>query len=764
MNSGYVDSAGKAYWTYGRYEVYAKLPAGQGMWPAHWLLSEIRCWPYGFEFDILECPVNTFQQGQTLNINTAHGTLHFGRSCGENFSNGSIITSADLSKGYHTYALEWWPNNATWFLDDVVYHTVEHNSVWKGQPFAMDNTPHFFILNSAVGGWPGAPSASTTFPQYQYIDYVRVYGWQPCTSGCGAHGHCDSSHTLCICDARYFGTNCEYYDGGSYKNTFSAASALDSLVDNAAIGSNLLSLSITATGCPNTCKYTGGKWSYSTGWGSGNFTFVAKTTSTSGTGVLLAATGGDVSGQGFQMVFSGSTPTKVAFQGMLPVYYTTLSLGFDASAAFHTYVIEFELGVSYTLYVDGVKRLTTPSASSVHILPRAVLQYSTTYFGPAVPYTGPIHAYVKEVDYVSSDARTPPTPAPTPKPTPAPTPKPTPAPTPKPTQAPTPKPTPAPTPKPTQAPTPKPTPAPVCTPVAGGTGTGLSGDYFNGTGLDAAHYVATEIDATINFNWGTGKPTAMPSGFPTDYFSVRWTGQVQPLYSGVYTFYASADDGVRLYVNNVLLINEWIAEPLTEWKATMTLTAGQKYNIIVEYLEQSGGAEVILSWSSSCQTKQVIPQHQLYPCISPSPATGNGLLGKYYSDTSFTTQKSALIDKTINFNWGAAGPSVLSPQVDHFSVRWTGHIQPQYSGTYTFYPTSDDGARFYVNGKLLVDAWVSRTDSASNPTGSISLLRGVSYTIQYDYFENTGNAGVELYWSHACQAKTIVPQSQLFSI
>jgi hypothetical protein len=159
------------------------------------------------------------------------------------------------------------------------------------------------------------------------------------------------------------------------------------------------------------------------------------------------------------------------------------------------------------------------------------------------------------------------------------------------------------------------TPPATCSAVAG-SGSGLSGDYFNGTTLTTK--VLTRTDATVDFQWGTAAPAA---GVPADNYSVRWTGQVSPRFSGSTTFYTSSDDGVRLWVNGQQLVNNWTNHGTTENSGTITLTAGQKYDLKLEYYEATGGATARLLWSSSCETKGVVPSSQLYPLVVASGDT-----------------------------------------------------------------------------------------------------------------------------------------------
>lgn len=186
---------------------------------------------------------------------------------------------------------------------------------------------------------------------------------------------------------------------------------------------------------------------------------------------------------------------------------------------------------------------------------------------------------------------------PTSEPTSTPIPTPTNVPTPTPTLTPTPTPTTVPTPTPTKAPTP--TPAPISN--------GLTGSYFANATLTGTPTVV-RIDPFVNFNWSTGSPA---TGIPADNFSVRWTGYVVPKYSQKYTFYTQSDDGVRLWVNGVQLVNNWTNHSSTTNSGTITLTAGVKYSIKMEYYDKTSYAVAGLFWSSSSQAKQAIPQSQL---------------------------------------------------------------------------------------------------------------------------------------------------------
>jgi ribosomal protein L35AE/L33A len=168
----------------------------------------------------------------------------------------------------------------------------------------------------------------------------------------------------------------------------------------------------------------------------------------------------------------------------------------------------------------------------------------------------------------------------------------------------------------------------------GGSGSGLTATYFNN--MDFTGTTVSRIDPTVDFNWGGGSPDAV---IASDTFSARWTGQVEAPVSGTYTFYTYSDDGVRLWVNDQLIINNWTDHAPKEDIGTITLTAGQKYDIRMEYYERGWGAVAQLSWAAPGLPKQIIPTAQLYPNASPPP-TNAGTLA--FGSASYTVNENGI--------------------------------------------------------------------------------------------------------------------------
>ncbi|HEY5911734.1 MAG TPA: PA14 domain-containing protein [Verrucomicrobiae bacterium] len=150
-----------------------------------------------------------------------------------------------------------------------------------------------------------------------------------------------------------------------------------------------------------------------------------------------------------------------------------------------------------------------------------------------------------------------------------------------------------------------------------GNGTGLQGDYYDN--IDFTGTLLRRTDPVVNFNWDSGSPD--PS-IGADTFSVRWTGKVQPRYTGTFTFYTTSDDGIRLWVNNQIVINNWTDHAPTENAGSIALQAGRFYDIKMEFYENGGGAVAQLSWSGPNVPKEIIPTTQLYlPSTQNQPPT-----------------------------------------------------------------------------------------------------------------------------------------------
>jgi hypothetical protein len=218
-----------------------------------------------------------------------------------------------------------------------------------------------------------------------------------------------------------------------------------------------------------------------------------------------------------------------------------------------------------------------------------------------------------------------------------------------------------------------------------------------------------------------------------DNFSARWTGSFNFATAGDYTFTAVSDDGIRVWVDGALLIDQWRDQAPTTFTASRTLTAGQ-HDVKVEWFETGGGAVAKLSWAAgapdgggtpggggtgACPAEQYRAEYFANRTLSGTPAS--------------TGCEAAPLDR----NWGSGGPAGVGS--NNFSARWTGSFR--LSGTVTFTATGDDGIRVWLNGSPLIDRWSSAGSSSVTRT----LADGV-YEVKVEHFENKGTALARLLW------------------
>jgi hypothetical protein len=166
--SSRIITKGNFFHKYGRIDIRAKLPYGQGLWPALWMLGENISsvgWPSCGEIDIME-----MIGGNGYNNRTVHGTIHWESNGHASYGGHNSLSSGMFADEFHVFSIIWNQNSITWYRDDIQYHTVDINNL-----SAFHNN-FFFIFNVAVGGnWPGSPDATTVFPQTMIVDYIRVF-------------------------------------------------------------------------------------------------------------------------------------------------------------------------------------------------------------------------------------------------------------------------------------------------------------------------------------------------------------------------------------------------------------------------------------------------------------------------------------------------------------------------------------------------------------------------------------------------------------
>ena len=230
-------------------------------------------------------------------------------------------------------------------------------------------------------------------------------------------------------------------------------------------------------------------------------------------------------------------------------------------------------------------------------------------------------------------------------------------------------------------------------------GNGLQAQYFDTTNLSSPALV--RIDPAINFDWGAGSPDA---AIGDDLFSVRWSGEVESQFTETYSFILNANDGARLWVNGQLLIDEFESGSISDETASIDLIAGRRYDIQLEYRENTGNASVSLEWSSDSLDREVVPTDRLYASERGTITTQrwNGLNGSDVSDlttdSDFPNSPSTATTLSSFESAGNAGAN--------FGQRVVGYVHAPVSGPYTFFIAADESA----------ELWLSNTNSESGKT------------------------------------------------
>ncbi len=244
--------------------------------------------------------------------------------------------------------------------------------------------------------------------------------------------------------------------------------------------------------------------------------------------------------------------------------------------------------------------------------------------------------------------------------------------------------------------------------------------YWNNMALSGPP-VLQRSEPNLDYHWGTGSPGP---GVQADGFSARWSRYLD-LAVGTYRFTATSDDGMRVYVNGSLIINEWYDHSTKTVSADKTLAAGH-HLIVVEYYENTVDAVARLTWA---------------------PVTNIiNWRGEYYNNKTLSgTPALVRDDAQINFKWSTGSPAPGVIGKDGFSARWTRSLNLA-AGSYRFSMTVDDGGRLWVNGHLLIDAW---KDQAPRTYTGILYVPGGALPVKMEYYENTGGATAQLSWTKA---------------
>ncbi len=269
------------------------------------------------------------------------------------------------------------------------------------------------------------------------------------------------------------------------------------------------------------------------------------------------------------------------------------------------------------------------------------------------------------------------------------------------------------------------------------------GEYFNNQDLAGAPSVVRN-DYAIAFNWGFGWPNPKISA---DHFSVRWTRTFY-LNEGTYRFTVNVDDGARLWVDNILVLDQWTS--YTGQTFTVDVPLGTGYHTVrMEYFEDTGIAFAYLYYQplGPVPVQPFVTPYPGQPPIPPTPpatgTTGGAWTCTYYGDQNLGDPVASVIVPVINFNWGGQSPYPGVPK-NLWSMRCTSVQYFSSSGLYQFNAQVDDGVRVFVDGNAVVNAWSNH--AGTTQVGTANLYYG-AHTITVEYYQFGHDSLLTVWWN-----------------
>jgi hypothetical protein len=267
------------------------------------------------------------------------------------------------------------------------------------------------------------------------------------------------------------------------------------------------------------------------------------------------------------------------------------------------------------------------------------------------------------------------------------------------------------------------------------------GEYFNNQNLAGAPSVVRN-DYAIAFNWGLGWPNPKISA---DHFSVRWTRTLN-LSEGMYRFTVNVDDGARLFVDNILVVDQWHTYTGDVYTVDVPLGAGN-HAVRMEYYEDTGYAFAYLYYQKvgvvPVQPYYVTPIPGLPPTPPPIGTTGGAWTCTYFGNQELDDPVASVIVPVINFNWGKSSPYPGVPR-DLWSMRCTSVQYFSSSGLYQFNAQVDDGARVFVDGNAVISAWTNH--AGTTEVGTANLGAG-PHTVTVEYYDFGRDALIAVWWN-----------------
>lgn len=289
---------------------------------------------------------------------------------------------------------------------------------------------------------------------------------------------------------------------------------------------------------------------------------------------------------------------------------------------------------------------------------------------------------------------------------------------------------------------------------------GIDYKYYEGNSYSLlpnfANLSATKAGTTTNFDLSVANRSEV--------YAIDYTGYINVPTDGIYTFYTNSDDGSQLYIDNILVVDNDGVHSMIEKSGSIGLKAG-KHTISVEFFQASGQKDLAVSYAGPGISKKLIPASALYssslllPAVNPANIT-NGLNYKYYEANSYTVVPPAFnalnavkTGTSKNFDVSVAN------RTTSYSLNFTGYINVPSDGVYTFYSTSDDGSKLYIDNVLVVDN--DGLHAAVEKSGTIGLKAGM-HALSLGFFQEGGDNILSLKYAGPGISKQVIPETALY--
>ena len=255
--------------------------------------------------------------------------------------------------------------------------------------------------------------------------------------------------------------------------------------------------------------------------------------------------------------------------------------------------------------------------------------------------------------------------------------------------------------------------------------------YWNNRNLQGTP-VRTRNESSVDYNWGSGSPAP---GVNADNWSARWTRRIY-FPAGTYRFNVISDDGVRVFVGDRHVINDWSDHAARTASATVTLSAGT-YPVAVDYYEHGGGALLHFWWE------------RLNDSGGSTPPQGSWHASYWNNRDLQGTPARTRSETAVDYNWGNGAP-LAGIGRDNWSARWTRDVYFP-AGTYRFTAISDDGVRVFVGDRHIINDW---SDHAAREASATVTLSAGTYPVAVDYYEHGGEARLHFSWQRISDGGT----------